>query len=158
MTYSKLTEGNHTFNVMAIDSTGNEETPPTRAAWVIGLPPTNTTRPGFINRKGTYFTGKNTVTLSISAESNRGITGYFASDRPETPNASDPDWVTYPAVKIYYQDVQYAMNEKTGTKKIYVWFKDSDGNVSEARSDTIYLFNAYYVVLVVFLIQVAIIL
>jgi hypothetical protein len=158
MTYTKLTEGNHTFNVMAIESTGNEETPPTRATWVIGLPPTNTTRPGFINRKGTYFTGKNTVTLSISGESNRGITGYFASDRPETPNASDPDWVTFPAVKSYYQDVQYAMSEKTGTKKVHVWFKDSDGNVSESRSDTIYLFNAYYVVLVVFLIQVAIIL
>jgi hypothetical protein len=156
MPYSKLTEGNHTFAVKAIDDMGNEDSNPARATWVIGMPPKNTTPPGFINRKGIYFTGKEIVTLSISAESNKGITGYFASESPATPDASDQAWVTFPVVKTYDQDVQYTMSKKTGKKRIYVWFKDSDGYVSEVRSDTIYRFNGYYVVLTTFIVMVAI--
>ena len=150
MTYSKLTEGNHAFAVKAIDDKGNEDNNPAQATWVIGLPLKNTTMPGFINRKGMYFTGNNIVTLSLSAESKKGITGYFASESPTTPDISDQAWVTFPVVKSYYQEVKYGMSEKTGKKRIYVWFKDSEGNISEVRSDTIRLFNPYYAVIAMF--------
>jgi hypothetical protein len=50
------------------------------------------------------------------------------------------------------------LSEKTGKKKIYVWFKDTDGYVSEVQSDTIYRFNAYYAVLVAFFLQAAMVL
>jgi hypothetical protein len=50
------------------------------------------------------------------------------------------------------------MSESAGNKRVYVWFKDEAGNVSDARSDTLYLFNAYYVVLISLIMQVIIIL
>ena len=158
MTYSKLTEGNHTFIVKAIDDMGNEENNPPRAKWVIGMPPKNTTPPDFVNTRGFYFTDKAIVTLTISADSNKGVTGYFATERPATPDASADGWVAIPVVKTYSQNVQYTMSEKTGKKKIYVWFKDADGYVSEVQSDTIYRFNAYYAVLVAFFLQAAMVL
>jgi hypothetical protein len=155
--YSWLAEGNHSFMVKAIDDIGNEDPSPARYDWQIRVPPINTTRPGFINRRGAYFIDNKTVKLSISAKSEKGVSGYFASESPVTPDASDPGWKIFPAVKVYARNVGYALSEATGQKRVYIWFKDDSGNVSDVKSDTIYKFNSYYVILVLLVLQVAMI-
>jgi hypothetical protein len=156
-TYSGLAEESHTFMVKAIDDLGNEDTSPARYAWEIRVPPINTTPLGFINRRGAYFTDKEIVKLSISATSEKGVTGYFASESPATPDASDPGWTKFPAVKVYSRDVEYAVSETTGQKRVYVWFQDDSGSVSGAQSDTIYRFNSNYLMLMFLLLQVALV-
>ena len=158
ITYTRLSEEQHTFSVKAIDDSGNEDITPARCTWEIRIPPTNTTPQVFINRGGAYFAANELVKLTISATSEKGVTGYLVSESPLTPDASDSRWVIFPAKTEYSQTVEYTMSESAGNKRVYVWFKDEAGNVSDARSDTLYLFNAYYVVLISLIVQVIIIL
>jgi hypothetical protein len=144
--------------VQAIDEIGNEDASPARYDWMVSVPPVNTTPPDFINRRGAYFTYERIVKLSISAKSEKGVTGYFASESPEIPGASDPGWTKFPAAKVYSQNVEYTLSEDSGKKEVYVWFKDDSGNVSNVQSDTIYRFNAYYLILMFFLLQVTLVL
>jgi hypothetical protein len=156
-TYTGLAEKSHTFMVKAIDDIGNEDTSPAQYDWVIKVPPVNTTPRGFINRRGAYFTDKTIVNLSISATSEKGVNGYFASENPETPLAEDPGWTKFPVARVYSQTVEYSLSESLGHKRVYVWFKDESGNISGVQSDAIYRYNSYYIVFMFLLLQVAMI-
>ncbi len=158
ITYTELGEGNHTFTVKAIDGKGNEDTTPAQYAWVINMPPINTTPPDFINQGGAYFTHDNLVKLSISAISEKGITGYFVSENSTQPDASEPGWVKIPSTQQFSHVVPYTLSESTGKKRVYVWFKDVSGNVSNVQSDTIYRFNSGFLILIFTLAQVVVIL
>jgi hypothetical protein len=158
ITYEGLVEDRHTFSVKALDDIGNEDATPARYRWEIRVLPVNTTPPGFINKGGAYFTATGLVNLSLSATSGKGVTGYLASESPVAPDASDPRWVKFPATTEYSQKVKYTMSGSTGEKKVYVWFKDAAGNISDVRSDTIYKFNAGYIALISLFVQVFIML
>jgi len=158
LSYSGLNESTHTFRVKAIDGLGNEDQTPAQYTWEINMLPINTTPPNFINRGGAYFTHESLVKLSISATSEKGVTGYYASENPAKPDASDEGWVKIPSSQEYSRVVEYSLSEPTGKKRVYVWFKDETGNISNVQSDTIYKFNSIYLIAIFTLLQVVIIL
>ncbi|HEY6012237.1 MAG TPA: hypothetical protein VIX18_12295 [Nitrospirota bacterium] len=152
-TYTGLADGFHTFKVVEIGDLGNEEASPAQYSWVIKVPPVNTTPRDFINRRGLYFTYDRIVKLSLSATSDKGVTGYYASERPEKPDAADPGWTKFSPAREYSRVVEYTLSENTGKKTVYVWFKDDSGNMSEVQSDSIYRFNANSVILLFLILQ-----
>ena len=81
-----------------------------------------------------------------------------AFEDPDIPAASDPGWVHFKEVKAFSRDVEYTMSEGAGSKVLYVWFKDSEGNVSDVQSDTVYRLDPKYVVILLLLVQAVIIL
>ncbi len=158
MTYSQLDEGSHTFRVKAVDSIGNEDVLPAEYTWVVTVPPINTTSPDFINRGSAYLVDREEVKLSISATSEKGVTGYFVSESPAPPDATDPGWVKIPAAQEYARNVDYTLSKSGGKRRVYVWFKDDAGNISNVQSASVYKFNPVYLVIVHLLLQVFIIL
>jgi hypothetical protein len=119
----------------------------------------NTTPPQFINR-GASITDRDTVHLSISAyaTSKENINGYYISEQADIPAASAPGWVTFREGKAVHRDVEYKISPGAGRKVLYVWFKDSDGNVSDVKSDTIKRVDSKYLVIVLMLVQLIILL
>jgi hypothetical protein len=86
------------------------------------------------------------------------IIGYYVSEDPDVPAVSDPRWKTLRAVKSFSRDIEYTMSEGIGKKVLYVWFKDSDGNVSDVQSDTIRRIDSKYLIVVFVLLQLFILL
>jgi hypothetical protein len=157
--YAGLAKGRHTFAVRSIDAAGNVDPTPAQYAWLVNVMVRNTTPPQFING-GASFTDRNPVHLTLSAYSafKENINGYYISEQPAIPSALAPGWVTFREVKAFTRKVEYTMSEGTGRKVLYVWFKDSDGNVSDVQSDTIERVNSNYLVVLLVLVQLVIIL
>ena len=158
MGYTGLAESSHTFSVKVVDDLGNDITEPAHYTWTVGVPPLNTTLPDFINKGKGSFTYNTHVTLSISATNDKGIAGYYASENPDTPDASAPGWVPVKSVTAYAKDVDFALSERAGRKRVYVWFKDSAGYISDVQSDTIYRFSSKYVLYLFLFLQAVLIL
>ena len=100
--------------------------------------PSNTTSINFIN-SGTSSTSSTSVTLSISAADSIGVTGYYASETSTTPSASVSGWTSVTSTTNYSASVSFTLSSGDGTKTVYIWFKDSAGNISTSASDTIIL-------------------
>jgi hypothetical protein len=155
--YEGLAEGSHVFSVKAFKAAHMLESSPASYSWVVIRPIINTTPHGFINVKGNpYLITQKTVMLSISAvaTTDKKIAGYFASENPDVPAAADLDWETFPPVKEYSGKVPFLVSDGNGAKRIYVWFKDTADNVSEAKSDTIRYVKAKYMVIILLVLQV----
>ncbi|MFO0793485.1 MAG: hypothetical protein U0586_05415 [Candidatus Brocadiaceae bacterium] len=86
---------------------------------------------------GDAYTNTALVTLSMSATDNVGITGYYLSSSDVVPSATDTGWVAVTSVPSYSGDVPYTLSSGDGSKTVYVWYKDGDGNVSGTASDSI---------------------
>jgi hypothetical protein len=78
------------------------------------------------------------VTLTLSANDNVGVVGYFVSELGSMPEADDAGWVDIGTDSIFSQDVTFEISAGDGTKTVSVWFKDSDGNIFINSSDSIY--------------------
>lgn len=102
--------------------------------------PSNTTGNDFINVGSVYSTSAN-VALAISATDAEGVTGYYVSENPSVPAASGAGWTTIVQATSYSDSVSFNLSSANGTKDIYVWFKDSGGNISASKSDSIILDN-----------------
>lgn len=89
---------------------------------------------------GDTETSSSSVTLSLSATDDTGVTAYFASENIGTPLAQDPGWTSIPSTTGYSEDISFTLSSGEGTKTVYVWFKDDAGNVSSVTSDTIALY------------------
>ncbi len=155
-TYEGLAEGRHTFSVKAINAARNIESSPASYTWAVTRPLINTTPSNFINHKGnTYLITKKAVTLSISAAAVTGekIMAYFVSESPDVPEASDPGWKTFLPVKAYSGKIPFTLSDGNGTKRMYVWFKDTAGNISEVKSDKILYFSSRYLVILFLVLQ-----
>ncbi len=156
--YKGLTEGNHTFSVKAISTVTNLESEPVSYTWTAIRPLVTTMPSDFINNKGNRYliTGK-TVMLSLSAVATTGqkVTGYFASESPDTPEASDPGWVMFTPVTTFSKKVPFTVSDGNGVKTIYVWYIDTAGNISEATSNSIRYFSAKYMLFIFLLLQAA---
>ncbi len=100
--------------------------------------PSNTTASNFING-GAALTNLSNVTLSISATDNVGVTGYYVSEISTTPSTGAAGWASVTSVTSYSTNVFFTMSSGDGPKTLYVWFKDSAGNVSTSKSATIIL-------------------
>jgi len=92
-----------------------------------------------INSGVTYTTSRN-VTLSLSATDGVGITAYYTSETSTDPLSGSAGWVSVTSSKNYSGNVSFTIGSAgDGEKRVYVWFKDANGNVSQSANDTIIL-------------------
>jgi hypothetical protein len=98
---------------------------------------------GFLSiNSGATYSRSEKVTLSLSATDNVGITAYYLSTNDSTPSASDTGWTSVTATNSYSSNVSYTLSSGDGSKTVYVWFKDSSGNISNSANDSITLDTA----------------
>ncbi len=100
--------------------------------------PTNTTGNNFID-SGASSTNSTTVTLTLSATDNAGVTGYCAKESSAAPSGNDPCWTLISSVTSYSAGITFTLSSLEGTKTVYVWFKDAAGNISSVANDSITL-------------------
>lgn len=103
--------------------------------------PTDTTAPsGSISiNSGASYTNSTAVTLTLSATDSVGVVGYYASTSSSTPVASASGWNSVTSATSYTGSVSYSLASGDEQKTVYVWYKDSSGNVSSTASDSITL-------------------
>ena len=90
-----------------------------------------------INGNAAYTTST-TSNLNLSATDAAGVTGYYASEASTAPLANAAGW-TAAAGTSYSANVPFTLSSSNGEKTVYVWYKDTSGNVSGVASDTIIL-------------------
>ena len=86
---------------------------------------------------GATYTKSTDVTLNLTASDNIGVTGYYLSSSAAKPSVTANGWITVTPVQSYYETVSYTLSSGEGGKTVYVWYKDSDGNISATASDSI---------------------
>ncbi|MAA67988.1 MAG: hypothetical protein CL915_04310, partial [Deltaproteobacteria bacterium] len=86
-------------------------------------------------------TTNQTVTLLLESTDNRtndsGIVKYYYSENSTQPSTGLEDWRTTTVSKVFSTSLNYKLSDGTGVKTVYAWFKDSAGNISTVKSDTI---------------------
>jgi len=88
---------------------------------------------------GDSYTNSPTVTLSLSATDNVGITGYFVSTNSSIPSVSNSKWTSVTSNTSFTDSVSYTLSGGDGKKTVYVRYKDNSGNISDYASDSIVL-------------------
>lgn len=86
---------------------------------------------------GASSTSTSAVTLNLTATDGVGVTGYFLSNSSTHPMASTAGWVGLTAVVNFQKSVNYTLLSGTGTKTVYVWYRDTAGNISAPYADSI---------------------
>lgn len=89
-----------------------------------------------INGGAAYAKSAN-VTLALSAADNYKVAAYYKSNLSNAPLASSGDWVAVTQAASVTNSVSHTLTAGSGTKTVYVWFKDTAGNISNAVSDSI---------------------
>ena len=110
------------------------------------IAPPDTTAPTPSNasieiNNGDSTTNLLTVTLSISASDETGVTGYFASETNSAPDATADIWKDVSSDTSYSDNVTFYLSINNAVKTVYVWFKDAAGNISASSSDSITLID-----------------
>ena len=100
------------------------------------------TSPSVSINSGSSSTTSTSVTLTLSAMDDVGVTGYYASETSTTPSASAAGWISVTFTTSYSANVSFTLSSGDGTKTVYVWFRDSAGNISASSSDSITLGSA----------------
>ena len=91
---------------------------------------------------GASSTTSTSVTLTLSATDTVGVTGYCAKESSTTPSSNDSCWTSVTSTTSYSATVSFTLSSGSvgdNTKTVYVWFRDSAGNVSASASDSITL-------------------
>jgi hypothetical protein len=88
---------------------------------------------------GASSTTSTSVTLALSATDNVGVTGYYASETSTTPSASATGWTSVTSTTSYSANVSFTLSTGSGTKTVYVWFRDAAGNTSTSSNSSITL-------------------
>ena len=92
---------------------------------------------------GAATTTSTSVTLTISATDDVGITAFYASEASSTPSSSDSGWNSFTSSTSYSATVSFTLSSASSagnySRTVYVWFKDAAGNVSTSASDGITL-------------------
>ena len=84
---------------------------------------------------GATTTTSATVTLKLHAEDADGVVGYYVSENSAKPAADSAGWEVVPAATVYEgTESSFALSSGGGEKTVYVWFKDSLGNISDVDS------------------------
>jgi hypothetical protein len=126
---SGLSDGPHTLYVKAKDEAGNEDASPAERSFTVDTAsPTGTVS---INN-GATRTGTRSITLTLVAtdpSSGSGVTEMRISNSQSS--LSSAAWEPYGASK------SWMLTAGTGTKTVYVQYKDAAGNISAVVTDTI---------------------
>jgi len=124
------------------DSAGNISV---RVSDTITLTISDTTAPSspsVLINNGDASTTSTAVTLTLSATDNVGVIGYYASETSTTPSASASGWTSVTSTTSYSATVSFTLSGGSvgdNTKTVYVWFRNSAGNISASASDSITL-------------------
>lgn len=87
---------------------------------------------------GAAFTYDTNVTLTLHAEDNIGVIGYFVSESNIAPALTDAGWVAVtPAPTYNGTNIPITLSPGYAVKTVYVWFKDANANITPVASDTI---------------------
>lgn len=86
---------------------------------------------------GDDCTNSLTVTVSLSATDNTGVTGYYLSTGAAPPSQYSSGWTSVPATTDYRENVSYTLDNGDDRNTVYVWYKDASGNLSDTASDSI---------------------
>jgi len=95
------------------------------------------TNPSITINSGASSTASSSVTLSLSALDDGGVTGYYLSQTSSTPSSSASGWTSVTSATSYSGSVSHTLTGGSGLKTVYVWFQDSAGNVSSEANDSI---------------------
>ena len=98
--------------------------------------------PSITINNGAASTTSTAVTISLSASDDVGVRGYCVSESSTTPSVSDSCWTTVTSTTSYSAAVTFTLSSGgvgDNTKTVYVWFRDSAGNVSSFANDSITL-------------------
>lgn len=119
-------DGTKTVYVWYKDAVGNVSNVTSSSIVLDTVKPTG----HFSINKDTGYTNSTTVTLNIHAADNNRVAAYYAANTANTP-AEDAVWVSMsPAAAVNVTASSYVLDETGTTKHVYVWYKDSAGNVS----------------------------
>jgi len=126
-TYSSGSSGSFTLSVSGSGSS------------LSGNCPDSTAPSGSVSiNSGDSYTDSYYVTLSLSATDDEGVTGYYASTSSSSPSGSGYSWTSITSTTSYSGSKSYFyLGSSQGTRTVYVWFKDTAGNVSNRNSDSI---------------------
>jgi hypothetical protein len=127
--YTGLSDGSHTFYVKAVDPAGNSDTTSSSRTWTVDkTAPTGTVS---INN-GDFRTRTRSVTLTLSATDPSPGSGVAQMRISNTQSGlSAASWVAYSTSKAW------TLTTGTGTKTVYVQYRDGVGNSSAIVTDTI---------------------
>src|SRR3989338_7071964 len=131
--------GTKTVYVWFKDAVGNISSP---ANATISLNQTDTTAPtspSISINSGATSTTTASVTLTLSASDDTGVTGYYASESSITPSLTATGWTTVTSATSYSATGAFTLSSSSGTKTVYVWFKDAAGNISSSANSSITL-------------------
>ena len=117
------------------DAGGNAMSSNYTWSFTTGSAPDTTSPTGSVS--GASYTNSSTVTLTLSATDNVGVTGYYVSDSSTTPSTSASGWTSVTSTTSYSATVSYSLSSGEGSKTIYAWYKDAAGNVSSTANATI---------------------
>ena len=93
---------------------------------------------------GDESTSNTVVSLNLTASDTGGkVSGYYASETNATPSVSTSGWVALTGTENYSATTDFTVSSAGTTgehsRTVYVWYKDSAGNVSSVSSDSITL-------------------
>jgi len=86
---------------------------------------------------GSDYTNSLSVSISMTHTDSSGITGYYISESSTAPPISASGWVIVSTSSSFSQTVSHTFSSGSGTKTIYVWYRNSNGTVSNSYSDSI---------------------
>ncbi len=106
----------------------------------LATPSDSTVPSGSISiNNGASYTNSTTITLSLSATDNAGVTGYYVSTSSTTPSVFSSGWTSINSTTSYTADVSYTVSSGDGSKTVYAWYKDTSENISSNASASIIL-------------------
>ncbi|RLF26815.1 MAG: hypothetical protein DRN14_06255, partial [Thermoplasmata archaeon] len=121
-----MEDGKHTVRFRAVDVTGDYSDYWYRNVTVNANPPTGS----IVINDDAMYTSSRTVQLKLSAEDTFGVKDMMLS---ESPDFSGATWQPYKNITAFQ------VSEGDGTKVVYVKFRDTMGQESEACNDSIIL-------------------
>ncbi|MGK5093259.1 SUMF1/EgtB/PvdO family nonheme iron enzyme [Deltaproteobacteria bacterium TL4] len=99
-------------------------------------PPFN---PAITINGGASHTFSTSISIALSVVDDFVISGYYLSEDATTPLPNQQGWIVISANSTYSATTAFSLSQGKGEKKVYVWFKDSNNNISLAANDTIEL-------------------
>ncbi|MGK5091151.1 hypothetical protein WDW89_03935, partial [Deltaproteobacteria bacterium TL4] len=123
----------------AKDLAGNvvQSTPVSGGSFTINTDPSSPSAATISINHGQTTTFDDSVTLTLAAQDNIGVTGYYLSENSQTPAFNASGWISVTSTKAFSQNAAYTFPYSNGTKTLYAWFKDAVGNVAGPVNDSI---------------------
>ena len=132
-------QATYTFRVTSFDATG-ESSPSNQASGTTKTSSDSAAPSGSVAiNSGASATASPSVTLSLTATDAVGVTGYYIATTSTPPLAGAAGWNTVAGATSLTTSASYALSAGTGSKTVYVWYKDAAGNVSATAAATILL-------------------